>query len=156
MKKILIAVDDTKATREIFGKCTNICKCMAPEAIILLYVEKFEGRTLMTDVLGDAELSTLQEVLEGTEYKEALDKKSETVLSYYRNALEQNSPVPNVQTMVKGGHPAEQILATAAEEDVSMILIGSKGKRSGASRLLMGSVSREVANGADRPVLIVK
>ena len=155
MKKILIAVDDTKATREIFSKCTQICKCMAPEAIILLYVEKYEGRSLMTDVLGVAELSTLQEVLEGTEYKEALDKKAETVLGYYKNALEQNSPVPNVQTMVKGGHPAELIVETAAEEDVSMILIGSRGKRAGA-RLLMGSVSREVANSADRPVLIVK
>jgi len=155
MKKILIAVDDTKATREIFSKCTKICKCMAPESIILLYVEKFEGRSFMTDVLGDAELSTLQEVLEGTEYQEALDKKAETILSYYKNALEQNSPVPIVQTMVKGGHPAEQIVATAIEEDVSMILIGSKGKRSGVG-LLMGSVSREVANTADRPVLIVK
>jgi len=155
MKKILIAVDDTKATREIFSKCTKICKCMAPESIILLYVEKFEGRSFMTDVLGDAELSTLQEVLQGTEYQEALDKKAETILGYYKNALEQNSPVPIVQTMVKGGHPAEQIVATAAEEDVSMILIGSKGKRSGMG-LLMGSVSREVANTADRPVLIVK
>jgi len=155
MKKILIAVDDTKATREIFSKCTKICKCMAPESIILLYVEKFEGRSFMTDVLGDAELSTLQEVLEGTEYQEALDKKAETILGYYKNALEQNSPVPIVQTMVKGGHPAEQIVATAVEEDVSMILIGSKGKRSGVG-LLMGSVSREVANTADRPVLIVK
>ena len=155
MKKILIAVDDTKATREIFSKCTKICKCMAPESIILLYVEKFEGRSFMTDVLGDAELSTLQEVLQGTEYQEALDKKAETILGYYKNALEQNSPVPIVQTMVKGGHPAEQIVATAVEEDVSMILIGSKGKRSGVG-LLMGSVSREVANTADRPVLIVK
>jgi nucleotide-binding universal stress UspA family protein len=128
---------------------------MAPESIILLYVEKFEGRSLMTDVLGVAELSTLKEVLEGTEYQEALDKKAETILGYYKNELDQKSPVSNVQTMVKGGHPAELIVETAAEEDVSMILIGSIGKRSGA-RLLIGSVSREVVNNADRPVLVVK
>ena len=155
MKKILIAVDDTKATREIFSKCTNICKCMAPESIILLYVEKFGGPSFLSDLIGDAESSTLKEVLEGTEYQEALDKKAETVLGYYKNALEERSPVPNIQTMVKGGHPAEQIVKTAKEEDVSMILIGSQGKRAG-SRMLMGSVSREVANSADRPVLIVK
>jgi nucleotide-binding universal stress UspA family protein len=155
MKKILIAVDGSKATREIFSKCTNICKCMAPESIILLYVEKFGGPSFLSDLIGDAESSTLQEVLEGTEYQEALDKKAETVLDYYKNALEQKSPVPNVETMVKGGHPAEQIVKTAKEEDVSMILIGSQGKRAG-SRLFMGSVSREVANTADRPVLIVK
>ena len=155
MKKILIAVDDTKATREIFSKCTNICKCMAPESIILLYVEKFGGPSFLSDLIGDAESSTLKEVIEGTEYKAALDKKAETVLSYYKNAFEEKSPVPNVETMVKAGHPAEQIVETAKEEDVGMILIGSQGKRA-ASRLLMGSVSREVANTADRPVLIVK
>jgi nucleotide-binding universal stress UspA family protein len=35
-----------------------------------------------------------------------------------------------------------------------MIMIGARGKR--VSHLFMGSVSREVANGAKVPVLIVK
>jgi nucleotide-binding universal stress UspA family protein len=155
MKKILIAVDDTKSSKEIFSKCTQICKCMAPESIILLYVEKFAGRSLMDEMLGEAEMSTLREVLEGTEYKAAMDQKADGILNYYKDALQANSPVPNVETMVRTGHPAEMILETAHKEDVSMILIGSKGKRSSAS-FLMGSVSREVANTADRPVLIVK
>ena len=155
MKKILIAVDDTKATREIFSKCTQICKCMAPESIILLFVEKYAGHSLLNDMIGDGEASTLREVLEGTEYKEDLDKKADTVLSFYKNTLEQNQPVPIVQTMVKTGHPAETIVETAKEEDAAMILIGSRGERA-SSRFFMGSVSREVANTADRPVLIVK
>ena len=75
MQKILIAVDDTKATREIFSKCTQICKCIAPKSIILLFVEKFAGHSFLTEMIGSAELSTLKEVIEGTEYKEALDKK---------------------------------------------------------------------------------
>ena len=154
MNKILIAVDDTKSSKEIFSKCTHICKCMAPEVIILLYVEKFGGRSLMNEMLGDAELGTLQEVLEGTEYKEAMDQKAEKILSFYKNALQEKSPVPNVQTMVKGGIPAEVIVQTAKDEDASMIIIGSRGQR--VSHLFMGSVSREVANTADRPVMIVK
>jgi len=154
MNKILIAVDDTKSSKEIFSKCTQICKCMAPEVIILLYVEKFAGRSLMADMLGDAELGTLQDVLEGTEYKEAMDQKAEKILNFYKSALEERSPVPNIQTMVKGGNPAEEIVQTAKDEDVSMIIIGSRGKR--VSNLFMGSVSREVANTADRPVMIVK
>jgi nucleotide-binding universal stress UspA family protein len=129
---------------------------MAPESIILLYVEKFAGHSFLTDMIGSSELTTLKEVIEGTEYKEALDIKAEKVLSFYKDALQQNAPAPEVQAMVKGGHPAETIVETAKEEDVAMILIGSKGKRSGAPRLLMGSVSREVANTADRPVLVVK
>ncbi|MBE9519730.1 MAG: universal stress protein, partial [Proteobacteria bacterium] len=54
----------------------------------------------------------------------------------------------------KGGIPAEVIVQTAKDEDASMIIIGSRGTR--VSHRFMGSVSREVANTADRPVLIVK
>ena len=154
MNKILIAVDDTKSSKEIFDKCTHICKCMAPEEIILLYVEKFGGRSLLDSMLGDAELSTLEEVLEGTEFKEAMDEKAEKILNFYKGALEDRSPVPNVRTMVKSGIPAEVIVKTAKDEDASMIIIGSRGQR--VSHLFMGSVSREVANTADRPVMIVK
>lgn len=155
MKKLLIAVDDTKATREIFSKCTNICKCMGPEEVLLVYVEKFEGRSLMDEMLGDAELSTLKEVLEGTEYKEALDKKANKVLSFYKDAMGERAPFPNIRTIIRMGHPAEEIIKISQEEDVSMIIMGSRGAR-GASQWFMGSVSREVANSADRPVLIVK
>ena len=151
--KILIAVDDTKSSKDIFAKCTQICKCMAPEEIILLYVEKFAGRSLMDEMLGDAELSTLAQVVEGTEFKAAMDKKAEKILGYYKGALEERSPVPIIRSMVKTGIPAEEIVQTAKDEDVGMILIGSRGNR---ARLFMGSVSREVANTADRPVLIVK
>jgi nucleotide-binding universal stress UspA family protein len=153
MNKILIAVDDTKSSKEIFGKCTQICKCMAPEEIILLYVEKFAGRSLMDEMLGDAELSTLRDVIQGTEFQEAMDVKAEKILGFYKSALEERSPVPNVRTMVKSGIPAEEIVQTAKDEDASMIIIGSRGKR---SRLFMGSVSREVANTAECPVMIVK
>ena len=153
MNKILIAVDDTKSSKEIFAKCTHICKCMAPEEIILLYVEKFAGRSLMDEMLGDAELGTLRDVIQGTEFQEAMDEKAKKILGFYKSALEERAPVPNVRTMVKSGIPAEEIVQTAKDEDVSMIIIGSRGKR---SRLFMGSVSREVANTADRPVMIVK
>ena len=153
MNKILIAVDDTKSSKEIFGKCTQICKCMAPEEIILLYVEKFAGRSLMDEMLGDAELGTLRDVIQGTEFQEAMDKKAQKILGFYKKSLEERSPVPKIRTMIKSCIPAEEIVQTSKDEDVSMIIIGSRGKR---SRLFMGSVSREVANTADRPVMIVK
>jgi nucleotide-binding universal stress UspA family protein len=154
MKKILIAVDDTKSTKDIFSKCTHVCKCMNPESIILVYIEKFEGRSLIDEMLGDAEMSTLKEVLEGTEYKEALDNKAKTILDHYRKALEASAPAPQISTVIKTGHPAEEIINTAKDENADMIIVGSRGKR--VSHLFMGSVSREVANTAEVPVLIVK
>jgi nucleotide-binding universal stress UspA family protein len=155
MKNILIAVDETKASKDIFDKCIRICKCMNPDLIMLVYVERYEGRSLMTAMLQDeSELATLKEVLEGTDYKEALDKKAETILTYYKNILEERPPTPRVETIVRMGHPADEILETAQEKNADIILIGSAGKR--VSHLFMGSVSREVVNRAEIPVLVVR
>ncbi len=154
MKKILIAVDDTKGTRNAFSVCTDVCSCMRPESILLVYVEKLEGRSLMDDaLLSVSEMNTLKQVLEGTEYQEALDKKAQTILGYYKKLLEDRG-VTGVKTVVRKGHPAEEILAAAREEGANMIVVGSRGKRT--THLFMGSVSREVANSSEIPVLIVK
>lgn len=57
MKRILLAVDETKGTKNAFNQFSNFCACMRPKAIVLLYVEKFEGKSLIDAMLGDAELS---------------------------------------------------------------------------------------------------
>jgi len=54
VKKILIAVDDTKGSEKAFSVGGYFCSCIRPENIVLLYVEKFEGRSLMAEMLGDA------------------------------------------------------------------------------------------------------
>jgi nucleotide-binding universal stress UspA family protein len=154
MKKILIAVDDTRSSKAAVSECTGtLCKSVKPESVTLLYVEKYEGRSLMDEMLGDAEMSTLKDVLEGTEYKKKLDAKASAILDHYKKHLESNG-VSNVKPLIKEGHPAEEILNAASEEGVEMIIVGSRGKR--ASHRFMGSVSREVVNNADIPVLIVK
>ncbi len=154
MKKILIAVDDTKSAMEIFSKALIFLKGLKPDLIVLVYVEQFEGRSLVAEMLGDAELGTLKEVLEGSELKETLDKKASGILSRYEKMLQENLSSPSIKTVVKGGHAAEEILRTAKAENIDLIIMGSRGKR--ASSLFMGSVSREVTNHAEIPVLIVK
>ena len=154
MKRVLIAVDDTKGTRKAFDTCIKTCQCMEPESISLVYVEKLEGRSLMDDqLLSVSEMKTLKEALEGTEYQEALDKKANAIVGYYKKLLEE-SGLTDVKTIIRKGHPAEEILAAAKEENSDLIIVGSRGSRT--SHLFMGSVSREVANTADIPVMIVK
>jgi nucleotide-binding universal stress UspA family protein len=153
MKKILIAVDDTKGTKNMFTICSNMCSCMRPESVVLCYVEKFEGRSLMDEMLGDAEMSTLKDVLSGTAYKEVLDQKAQKILDYYKKALE-SSGAGTIKTIIKEGHPADEILKAAEEEKVDMIMLGSRGNR--VSHLFMGSVSREVVNRSQVPVFVAK
>ncbi len=154
MKKILIAVDDTKGTRNAFAQCVKTCACIHPDSIILVYVEKLEGRSLMDDqLLSVSEMQTLKQALEGTEYQTALDKKAAAIVGYYKKALEE-SGLGGIKTVIRKGHPAEEILATAKQEGADMIIIGSRGSR--ATHLFMGSVSREVTNSAEIPVMVVK
>ncbi len=153
MKKILIAVDDTKGSKAIIPAFSKIFPCIKPEEIILLHVQKLEGRSLIDEMLGEPELKTLKEAMEGTEYKEALDKKARAILDYYKKALEEVG-ARGIKPVIKAGHPAEEILATAKEEGVEMIIIGSRGSR--VSYTFMGSVSREVANNSEIPVLLIK
>ena len=153
MKNVLIAVDDTKGTKNSFGICSNLCSCLKPESITLVYVEKFEGKSLIDEMLGDAEIATLKEVLTGTEYKEALDKKANKVLNFYKNSLTESGN-SGVNTVIKEGHPADEILNAAAEAGADLIMLGSRGKR--VSHTFMGSVSREVINRSDIPVFVAK
>jgi nucleotide-binding universal stress UspA family protein len=126
---------------------------MRPRSIVLVYVEKFEGKSLIDAMLGDAELSTLKEVLKGTAYQKALDVKAQTILKYYKVALEKKG-LTGIKTAIRKGHPADEILKTAKDVKADMIVIGSRSSRT--THLFMGSVSREVADGANIPVLIVK
>ena len=56
---------------------------------------------------------------------------------------------------IEKGIPFREILRVEAEEDVSLIIIGSHGI-SNVAEMLLGSVSEKVIRKAERPVLVVK
>jgi nucleotide-binding universal stress UspA family protein len=57
--------------------------------------------------------------------------------------------------LVTTGNPVDKILAAAESSGTDLIILGSRG-RSGARRILLGSVSARVAEHAKCDVLIVK
>ncbi len=152
-RKVLIAANDTRGAKNAVEKFMGLASWCRPESVVLLYVEKYDASFLMDEMLGDSELSELKAALEGTEYQEAMDRRARKTLERYKKLCEDNG-ITDVKTVVKVGHPAEEIINTAREEGVDMIVLGSRGKR--FSPLMMGSVSREVANGAEVPVLLIK
>lgn len=153
MKKVILAVDEGKGTEAVIKTFADLFFCARPETVILLYVEKIEGKSVMTEMLGDAELSTLKEELRDTEYQEQLDRKAKAILAHYSKKLEELG-VLGIQTAVREGHPADEILKETVEQAADMIIIGSRGKR--VHSLLIGSVSREVSQCARIPVLIAR
>lgn len=152
MKKVLVAVNDTKGSKAIFSVFRNLVK--PPDEVVLLHVEKLEGRSLMIDMLGEAELSTLRESLQGTEYKENLDRKAAQILNYYKKELESGGLI-SIKTIIKEGIPEDEIVKVAEEEMVDMIIVGDSGSK-GITRFITGCVSKEVERNSAVPVLLGK
>jgi len=154
MKKILVAVDDTKGSVKTVEGVISLLRSYDHAHIILIYVEKIEGRSLLDDLLlSESEMETLKESLEGTEFKEHLDNKAQKIIDYFTAMMTQKS-MPPARSLIREGHPAEEILMAAKEEEVDLIAIGSRSRR--LHNLFMGSVSREVANNSPVSVLLIK
>ena len=152
MKKVLIAVDKTEGSKAILSVFQNMVR--PPKSVVLVHVQQLEGKSMMIDMLGEAELNTLRESLKGTEYQEALDRKSEKILNFYRKELE-NGGLVSVKTVVRTGIPSEEILKIAQTEGVDLIVTGYSGK-SFMQRMVTGSISEDIKKSAPVPVLVAK
>ena len=152
MKKVLIAVDETEGPKSVLSVFHNMVS--PPETVVLVQVQRLEGGSVMTDMLGETEMSTLRESLKGTEHKEALDRQSQKVLSYYKKEID-NGGLVSVKSVVRDGVPSEEIMRVAREEGVDLIITGCGGKAV-MQRLVSGCVSSDLERGAPVPVLVVK
>ena len=90
MKNVLIAIDDSKGAEKTVQVFLKMYSCAKPEKVTLLFVEKIEGRSLMDEMLGDAEMETLKEMLVGTEYQDRLDKRAAAILAHFGDMLKEN------------------------------------------------------------------
>jgi nucleotide-binding universal stress UspA family protein len=154
MKNVLLAVDNTKGALKAAETLVKLFHCAKPETVTLLHVQKIEGHSLMDEaLLSVGEMETLKESLKGTDYQERLDQSTKKLIDHFRKILEENG-ITGIKTVIQEGHPAEEILEAVKREGAEMIILGSRGSRT--FNFFMGSVSREVANRAEVPVLIAK
>jgi len=154
MKKILFAIDASRGSFDLLDKTVGALRQLQPADVVLIHVERLEGETVMDElILSDSELKTLIESMEGTEHQEMLDRKAAKVVAYFTERLEQQG-VTTEKTLIRKGHPAEEILKAIEEIQADLVVMGSQGSR--VNRLFLGSVSREVANNATVPVLLMR
>ncbi len=152
MKRVLLAVDETEGSESVLSVYRHMVR--EPESVVLVHVQPLKGTSKMIDMPGEAGLKTLRGSMKGAEYREALDKKSEKIMSFYKKELEAGSSV-NVKALVRNGIPSEEILKAAQEEKVDLIIMGYSD-RSGLRRLVAGRATKEVERAATVPVLVAK
>ncbi len=63
--------------------------------------------------------------------------------------------VPHIETLIRRGQAAEEILKEAEENTYDLVVAGSRGRR-GFARFLLGSTAARLARYCPSPVLIVK
>jgi len=152
MRKVLMAVDETAGSKSVLSVYKTMVR--EPESVILVHVQRLEGKSMMIDMLSESELKTLKESIQGTEHKEELDRKSEKLMSFYKKELGNGGSV-NVKALVKEGIPSVEILKVAQEEKVDLIIMGCNGK-TWLQRLVAGCATKEVERAATVPVLVAK
>lgn len=125
---------------------------------ILVPIDSSEARTTAQV----AAVSTLPNATDAVEVtllrvfadREAAEKTSVVQLSTGKMAQERlTANGLTVETMVRHGDAAEEILNAAAEIDADLIVLGGR-KRSSLGSLIFGSVSQAVMLDAARPVVI--
>src|SRR5699024_10497834 len=139
-KRIIIAVDGSKASEKAFNKSVSIAK--ANDATLIL-AHIVDTRTFATAEAYDKSLS------------ERAQKYAEDLLNeYVENAKE--AGVENEKLVIKYGHPKVVITKEIApENDADLIIVGATGLNA-VERFLMGSVSESVARYSKCDVLIIR
>ena len=153
MGKILMAVDGTAGSTSVLSVYRTMAR--EPDSVILVYVQRPEGKSMTTGDLREAAgQKALRNLPHDPERKEVLDRKAEKILDFCRQEIESIGPV-NVKALVRDGVPSEEILKAAREEAVDLIIMGRSGK-SALQRLVAGCVTKEVEQAATVPVLVAK
>ena len=80
-------------------------------------------------------------------------KEMEAILAHAASGIE--GKADRVERLVTFGNPGDEIVSTAVERSVDLVVVGARGL-GGASRLLLGSVSEKVLSSSRSPVLVVK
>jgi len=135
MAKILVPTDYSNCSVAALKQAITLAQGAKGSLVVLHVVE------------ADADPSLLY----GLQHPDPLPQDVALLLA----SLSKFEPPIQFQQKCMVGKPVASILATAIEEQVDLIVMGTSG-RTGLSRLLMGSVAEEVCRRATCPVLTLK
>lgn len=136
-RKILLGYDGSESSKKAFETACNLAATHGAELYVLSVARPSE---IADDVETEA-------VIENSR-------------RYHRHLLAELKPAVSAKGIkahfeVGVGHPAEQIIYDADRHAVDLIVVGDRG-RSKFTRLLLGSVSKQVVQYAGRAVLVVR
>lgn len=144
-KHLLVTLDGSPRAECVVSHATDVARSMSAEITLLRIVDAVNSDWSERGALGKN--ST------GTTVPSLFFDQAQSYLE--RIAQQMRSHGVTVQTIVKQGVPAKQIVATAREIDADVIAMATRSRR-GVSRLMFGSVAEEVLHESSLPVILVR
>ncbi|HMM22197.1 MAG TPA: universal stress protein [Selenomonadales bacterium] len=144
LRKILVPTDGSDLALQAARYARELAAKFGSELLLVHVIQNYY--TLPAFSMPDTvtiPLSVLQD----------LENSGQTVLEKTREQLP--AFAGKLETRIEYGPPGKQIVEIAAEEGVSLIVMGRRGI-SGVTGFLLGSVSNHVVHYAPCPVLIIK
>lgn len=138
--KVLVAIDGSNNSKRAVLEAKQFGECIGAEITILTVM-----KPLSTTYYGNIELSKVDD--------ENIEKSKQAILD---EALKKFKDYPHeVQTKLRKGNAADEILEEAEEGAYNLIVMGSRGL--GAfSRTILGSVSNKVLNHSSTDILTIR
>lgn len=140
--KIIVAYDGSAAADKALETAVELAKLNRDIRIEALHVAKFP---IM--IIGEAYISVTPDI------QLKFQEEAENIVNRARAKLEASGVTHSVQMLE--GEPASMIAEYARKNKFDLILIGSRGM-SGLKELFLGSVSHNVVQHSQVPVLVVK
>lgn len=140
IKKILVATDGSETANKAILEARQLAECMGSKVTILNVVIGIDNPAVMSrDHWGKT--------------SEDLNKHGRELLKEATKMFEGSSI--EVDTVVRSGKAANEIIAEADKGEYDLIVMGNRGKGT-ISRTMLGSVSNKVLNHSEKRVMIVR
>jgi nucleotide-binding universal stress UspA family protein len=115
---------------------------------------KFDATVHALYVINESQVESLPERLH-SDVRQALDEQGQDALDNVIEANEDREYPVDLETAVRVGRPAKQIVGYVRDIDADAVTMGTRG-RSGKHSFLVGSVAERVVRTSPEPVLTVR
>jgi nucleotide-binding universal stress UspA family protein len=143
IKKILVAIAFSKYSEEILAYAARIAGPLDAGLIITSIIN-------IRDVQAVGSIAAMGYEVNGDHYVTEIEKERRKTLD---RMLEKISfPTAKVRAIFKVGHPFEELLKIAVNENADLMVMGVKG-RSDLEHILVGSVAEKIFRRSPVPIL---
>jgi nucleotide-binding universal stress UspA family protein len=151
-KKILIAFDGSESSKHALDHGVSIAHLAKAEVSILSVVPRILMPVFPDEGFGAAPITAAQDM---TEYQEKMKDIYAASLKEAEKDIARTYPELMVTTKLMEGRPSSTIVEEAENQNVDLLIIGSRGL-GGITGWILGSTSRRVVESCTVPILVVK